>query len=188
MHTGWTYHAGFVSEPDALYAELAESVAWTSAMKSRGTASMGVPYNYAGMVYPVAPWHPAVDALRPAVAEVAGFTASNCLLNHYPTGAHGMGWHRDDVDILAPGTGIAIVSLGAERPLRLRFQAEDGFAYVQVMLAPGSLLLMSAAMQAEWQHALPRVPDVVEGEVGRISLSFREIVRVPDPVDPRAAV
>jgi alkylated DNA repair dioxygenase AlkB len=38
-----------------------------------------------------------------------------------------MGWHADDVTILAPGTPIAILSLGHERTLGLRCRADDGF-------------------------------------------------------------
>lgn len=170
----WRYEPGFAPDADRLLDALQAEIEWTSMMRSRRTASMGVPYNYAGMVYPVAEWHPAVAALRPAIAARCGFSPTNCLLNWYPTGDHGLGWHADDVDILAPGTGIAIVSLGATRALHLRARGPDGFAYARVVLESGSLLLMSAAMQSEWQHSLPRV----ESATPRISLTFREIVRV----------
>lgn len=176
MEPAMTYVPGVVADPAALFAHVRDAVPWTEQMASRKTASMGKPYNYKGASYPVAEWLPAVAALRDAIAERVGFRATNCLLNYYPTGRHSLGWHQDDVSILAPGTGIAIVSLGAARPLRLRRVdplAPNGFEYRSVTLAPGSLLLMTAQMQATWQHALKRA----HGAEARISLTFREIVK-----------
>ena len=176
MEPELTYRAGAVADPDALFAHVRDTVPWTAQMASRKTASLGRPYNYKGASYPVAEWLPALAELRDTLAPEIGFTATNCLLNYYPTGRHSLGWHQDDVDILAPGTGIAIISLGAARPLRLRRVdplAPNGFEYRSVLLEPGSLLTMTAAMQSTWQHSLRRVaaPDP------RISLTLREIVR-----------
>lgn len=179
---GLTYHPAIVADPAGLFDTMRAQVAWTQQMASRQTASMGLPYNYTSASYPVAPWHPAVDALRAQIAPLVGFMATNCLLNHYPTGAHRLGWHADDVQILAPGTGIAIVSLGAQRALGLRTRAvaPDGtvgpFIYQQITLAPGSLLLLAPDLQADWQHALLSDPDAG----ARISLSFRHITAPPD--------
>ena len=128
---------GFVSDPDRLLHVVREEVSWTQQMRSRMTASMGIPYNYAGASYPEAPWHPLVEALRQRVAATLGFEITNCLMNRYPTGDHSIVWHTDDTDILAPGTGIAIVSLGAARTLRLRAGTgsdSDPFVYTQVSL------------------------------------------------------
>lgn len=168
-----TYHPGFIADPATLFAVVRDEVPWTDQMVSRRTASMGWPYNYRGASYPVAEWHPAVQAVRERVAAAVGFMPSNCLMNYYPTGRHGLGWHSDDVDILEPGTGIAIVSLGVTRPLRLRRHGQDGYIYESMDLAPGSLLHMSAAMQAIWQHSLRRAAT----EEARISLTFRHIIR-----------
>ena len=163
----------FAPEHQALFESLREEVIWTQHMRSRRTASMGVPYNYAGASYPVSPWHPAVRALGERVAEVVGFAPTNCLLNFYPTGRHSVGWHSDDTDILAPGTGVAIVSLGETRTLKLRCVVDGAFHYEALPLPGGSLLTMSAAMQADWRHAIRRE----DTEAPRISLSYRHIVR-----------
>ena len=180
-HPDCRYVPGFVQDPDALFEVVRDQVPWTEQMRSRRTASMGVPYNYAGARYPVSPWHPIVDGLRGRLQGEIGGHPTNCLLNHYPTGRHTLGWHRDDVDILEPGTGIAILSLGVARLLRLRRESEEGFVYVDRLLEPGSLLVMSAAMQSDWKHALKRAPT----EEPRISLTFRRIVRWdPDPEPP----
>lgn len=173
------YTPGVVADPAALFAHVRDAVPWTEQMASRKTASMGRPYNYKGASYPVTPWVPAIAELRDALTPRLGFEATNCLLNYYPTGRHSLGWHQDDVSILQPGTGIGIISLGVARPLRLRrpnAAAPNGFEYRAVLLEPGSLLFMSAAMQAVWQHALRRA-DTAEP---RISLTFRRIVRWRD--------
>ena len=165
----------------ALLETLIAEVAWTSHMKARRTASMGVPYNYGGASYPVAPWHPSVARLRDGLP--LGFEATNCLLNYYESGRNSMGFHADDVSILEPGTPIAILTLGATRPLRLRSgDAERGFAYEDLPLPGGSLLFMSQQMQAHWRHAMRRVPEAGP----RLSLSFRQIVKWPEvpPVVP----
>ena len=171
-----TYRPNFVADPDELFATVRDDVAWTDQMVSRRTASMGRPYNYKGASYPVAEWHAAVAKLRDQLTDVVGFHATNCLLNYYPTGRHSLGWHQDDVTILAPNTGIAIISLGVARPLGLRRkdpEADNGYAYESVLLEPGSLLVMSQAMQEVWQHRLRRA----DTQSPRISLSFRDIVR-----------
>lgn len=176
----FTLTAGFVDDPDALFATMRDEVPWTQQMRSRQTASMGIPYNYAGASYPEAPWHPAVAALRDRVAEVVGFSITNCLMNRYPTGEHTIGWHTDDTDILAPDTGIAIVSLGAPRTLRLRSgDTPETFAYELVRLDPGSLFVMSQALQHTHKHCIKREPGASE----RISLTFRHLTHAPPPVE-----
>lgn len=176
---GWCYVEGVVADPQRLFEQVRDEVSWTRQMKSRQTASMGIPYNYAGASYPQAPWHPAVAALARQLVQRVGFEATNCLLNRYPTGRHTIGWHADDVSILAPGTGIAIVSLGAVRTLQLRSGSAPDFVYHRLPLAPGSLLLLSAELQAHTKHAMKAEPEAGE----RISLSFRQLTHASEVVD-----
>jgi alkylated DNA repair dioxygenase AlkB len=177
--TGWALIEGFVADPDAAFVTLRDEVEWTRQMHSRETASMGIPYNYAGASYPEAPWHPAARALADQVGAAAGFTATNALLNRYPTGEHSLGWHSDDVTILAPGTPIAILSFGATRTLHLRRGAAAPFALTLVPMPPGSLFVMTAAIQADHRHCLRREPGAGE----RISLTLRHLTHAPPPVD-----
>ncbi|MCO4747639.1 MAG: alpha-ketoglutarate-dependent dioxygenase AlkB [Proteobacteria bacterium] len=181
MRPDCTYTPNVIADHEALLAAVLAEVPWTQQMASRRTASMGLPYNYAGARYPEATWHPAVQAVADQIADAVGFQATNCLLNDYPTGKHSLGWHADDVDILAPGTGIAIVSLGVARILRMRTTTEEGFVYVDQLMEPGSLLFMSAAMQADWKHSLRRAPT----DDRRISLTFRQITHVPKPPEDK---
>ncbi len=99
-------------------------------------------------------------------------------MNRYPSGEHTIGWHTDDVSILAAGTAIAIVSLGALRTLQLRRGDGPDFAYTRLPLASGSLLVMSQGLQADHKHAIKREP----GAGPRISLTFRHLTHAPPPV------
>lgn len=176
---GWRYIPDVVDDPGRCWAILHDEVAWTDQMRARRTASMGRPYNYAGATYPEAPWHPVVADLARQLEPLVEFRPTNCLLNLYPSGDHRIGWHADDVSILAPGTGIAIVSLGAVRTLQLRAGEPPAFSYVSLPLAAGSLLWMSQGLQATHKHGIKR-------EVGagpRLSLTFRRIIHQSPPVE-----
>lgn len=173
----WTLIPDFI-DPE-LFAVVRDTVPWTTQMKARETASMGVPYNYAGASYPEVPFSPVIAALADRVARSFSFTPNNCLLNRYRTGRNSIGWHTDDVTILAPDTGIVILSLGGERTLKLRSGSEGSFLYIDLPLPPGSALHMTAAMQQTWKHAIKREADVTE----RISLTFRHLTHAPPPID-----
>ena len=168
---GWGYEPGFVHDPDSVFVALRDELVWTSQMRSRDTASMGIPYNYAGASYPEAPFHPVVSELAAQVKERLGFASTNALLNRYPTGEHTIGWHVDDVDILAPGTGIAILSFGGTRTMLLRSGSDPDFQYVRLPLAVGSLFWMTADLQATHKHAMKREVGAAE----RISVTLRRL-------------
>lgn len=107
-----------------------------------------------------------------------------CFVNGYAHGRQHLGWHADDSPEMAHEHPIAVVSLGAEREIWLRKtvpptpSAEPlapgvGDVY-RMPLAHGSLLLMHAGMQREWQHRIPKSPVTDCGP--RISLTFRKLV------------
>ena len=138
-------------------------------MRARRTASFGVPYCYSGITYPIAPVPEPVAALMDRLAERLGWRPNNCLANFYSDGTSTMGFHSDSTEELEPGTGVAIVSLGAER--EITFRAADKSFTVEYPLVSGSLLYMTAEVQAGWKHAILPQP----GAGGRISLTFRQL-------------
>jgi alkylated DNA repair dioxygenase AlkB len=158
----------FWPEPGVLFATLLTSVAWDERIRARKSASFGLPYNYSGITWPAVPFpeplHPVLATLTPRL----GYTPNNCLANYYLDGSSTMGYHADATDNLVPGTGIAILSLGAPRTLTFRHN-QDRQRLERYLLAAGSLLFMTAALQADWKHAI--LADEVPG--GRISLTFR---------------
>lgn len=163
--------ADFLSESRALYEHLAESVAWDTRIRARKSASFGLPYNYSGIEWPAAPFPDAVCLLLARVTAEVGFEPNNCLANFYPDGTSTMGFHSDSTAELEPGTGIAVLSLGAERTITFR-RADDKSVSERYRLPSGSLLWMCPEMQAEWKHAV-----LADGTAcgGRISLTFRRM-------------
>lgn len=144
----------FWPEHEALFARLMAEVRWEHSMAARRTASFGVPYDYAQMRYPEKPMHPALVPVQEALEARLSIRFNNCLLNHYPDERSKMGFHADDTSQLVPNTGVAIVSVGAERKLTFRDQAQvRRHAYA---LPPGSLVYMEPQVQTEWVHAIKR--------------------------------
>lgn len=162
----------FVKNPLSLLQWVEQSVVWDTRMKARKTASFGVSYDYSQMRYPETDMPPPLAAIALQLEHSLGFLPNNCLLNFYEDGLSSMGFHSDSSQELAPGTGVAIVSLGAERPIVFRSKA-DRSVETSYPLASGSLLYMAQEIQDHWLHAIPKVPDAGP----RISLTFRRIVR-----------
>lgn len=163
--------AGFIAEPSKLFDHLMSSVTWDERMRARKTASFGVSYDYSQMSYPAAPMPAELDAICGLIDGQLGFRPNNCLLNYYPDGESSMGFHSDSSEELTPGTGVAIVSLGAERAMEYRLKGDKRLNTLTVPLPSGSLLFMSDAMQQDWLHAIPKAP----GSAPRISVTFRSL-------------
>lgn len=92
------------------------------------------------------------------------------LVNYYPNGNFGIGWHSDSEFSLVKGMPISIISLGAERLFRMR--RKDRTDSKEFLLKEGSLLTMEGDTQDRWEHYIPRNPCIKEP---RISLTFRHV-------------
>jgi len=162
----------FVPDGDALFAELQTGIPWDERLRARKTASFGVAYNYSGMVYPEVPMHPKLIPLCARLQEVVGFYPNSCLLNYYPDGLSSMGFHSDSPEEFAEGTGVAIISLGAEREIVFKNKTDRSIKQVY-SLPTGALLYMPKEVQSDWLHAIPKKP----GAGPRISLTFRLLAK-----------
>jgi alkylated DNA repair dioxygenase AlkB len=87
--------------------------------------------------------------------------------NLYRDGADSVAWHGDRVARELPTATVALVSLGAVRPFRLR--PAGGGEGVGFLPGPGDLLVMGGSCQRTWQHAVPKV----RAAAPRISVQFR---------------
>lgn len=155
----------------ALFVALRDGVTWNGEIAARYTASFGEPYVGSGISYD---YQPMDELLAPLLAECrqrAGFMPTNCLLNLYQDGSSRMGFHSDATDNLDVSTGIAIISLGSTRTMVFR-RKDDRSIRSEIALTNGSLLVMSAAMQRDWEHSIKQTDAVG----GRISATFRRIV------------
>lgn len=98
----------------------------------------------------------------------------------YPDGDVTMGYHRDREMRWLDDTLIAILSLGATRPLGFRPRNApygDPAHERHVELASGDLLVMGGRFQQDWLHGVPRVP----GAGPRMSLTWRWSSRSGEP-------
>lgn len=162
----------FLPDHAALFDHLVRRITWDERIRSRKAASFGLPYNYSGTIWPETAFPDILVPVLDRVEAKLGHRPTNCLALYYPDGASSLGYHSDSTANLVPGTGIAVLSLGAERTLSFRHQATR--LVESYMLRSGSLLWMTAGMQSSWKHGV-LADDRVVG--GRISLAFRCLMR-----------
>lgn len=162
----------FLQAPQDLFDFLLGHVEWDERMRARKTASFGVSYDYSQIAYPQVPMPPRLQAVCDQLESALGYGPNNCLLNFYEDGRSSMGFHSDSSKELAPGTGVAIVSLGSERSIVFRSKADKSCEFSYALQA-GTLLHMDDEIQQHWLHAIPKA----DGAGPRISMTFRRIVK-----------
>lgn len=93
-------------------------------------------------------------------------TAGLCL---YRDGRDSVAWHGDTIGRGSHSdTMVAILSVGAERPLHLR--PRSGGAGLRVPVGHGDLVVMGGSCQRTWEHAIPKT---VRPVGPRVSIQFR---------------
>lgn len=94
-------------------------------------------------------------------------TAGLCL---YRDGRDSVAWHGDRIGRSSTeDTMVAIVSVGAPRPLLLRLRG-GGRTEVRHDLGHGDLLVMGGSCQRTWEHCIPKT---ARATGPRISIQFR---------------
>jgi alkylated DNA repair dioxygenase AlkB len=122
-------------------------------------------------------------AMADALSARYGVRFSQVGANLYRDRSDSVAWHGDRVARELPSAVVALVALGATRPLRLR--PTGGGASVSFPLASGDLLVMGGSCQRTWQHSVPKV----SGPCGpRISVQFRHAYPDGDGARRRAVV
>ncbi|MFH6992704.1 alpha-ketoglutarate-dependent dioxygenase AlkB [Flavobacterium sp. FlaQc-48] len=159
--------------PGLLFQKIKMDSDWNEEIKSRKTISYGVPYNYSNISYPFVPFPDYIFEVAAVVEEKLGFAINNCLVNYYENGASKMGFHSDQVDILADHTGIAIVSLGNKRTMRFKNKLDATLTH-DIALEPNSLFYMTQTVQEFWLHSI--LPEAGNDAAERISITFRKLI------------
>jgi alkylated DNA repair dioxygenase AlkB len=160
----------FLTNTDGIFDSLI-NLDYDRSMRARWTTSFGKSYDYSGMTYPANPFPHFISDLIPLVTNTIGFTPNNCLVNLYHDGGSSMGYHSDNTDILSPGTGVVIISIGSDRILRFKNKTNTD-AVVDYNLGDGSLFYMDDLVQSDWLHSIPKSDTMSP----RISLTFRNIM------------
>jgi alkylated DNA repair dioxygenase AlkB len=101
------------------------------------------------------------------LGERYGVTFTQVGANRYRDGAESVAWQGDRVARELPVAVVALVSLGAVRPFRLR--PTGGGGSIAFHPGPGDLLVMGGSCQRTWQHSVPKCARAGP----RISVQFR---------------
>jgi alkylated DNA repair dioxygenase AlkB len=168
-HDAWVdLRPGWCRGADALFARLLEQTPWrgrTVRMYDRVVAEPRLTHRWTLDDGPPPP-----DELR-VMAEVLsaryGVRFSQVGVNLYRDGTDSVAWHGDRVARELPEAVVALVSLGATRPFRLR--PTGGGPSRLYRPGPGDLLVMGGSCQRTWQHAVPKC----RGVGPRMSVQFR---------------
>ena len=177
-----------IDDATALYDTLLNELPWQpdivtlfgkTHMTTRKIVWMGdknANYQYSGHVRQTVPWLDKVfhvkQKIEQALVEIGVIANFNtCLLNYYPSGADGMGYHADDENELGHQPVIASLSLGATR--KFVFKHKKTQDKVELYLESGQLVVMHGDTQTFWKHTITKTKTV---DTGRISLTFRHML------------
>ena len=138
-------------------------------------ADDGKSYTYSGSTFFPSQWNNVLLQLKERVENYSDIKFNSVLLNEYPNGEVGMGWHSDDEKELGTDPIIASLSFGANRDFIFKHKTDKSIENVKLHLKSGSLLLMLGSTQHYWKHSLPKRLKVKEP---RINLTFRNIIQL----------
>ena len=173
---GCRYFPAFIdaARADDWFAQLRDAVDWRQQRRPMYDRVVDVPRLTSG--YTLDGSEPLPAALAEARARVEaelGVVFTHVGLNYYRDGHDSVAPHNDKLTTLIDGQPIALVSLGDPRRMEIREKLPPR-RVVRIDLEPGSLLVMSHAMQHHYDHGVPKTKHAVGP---RISLAFR--VRPP---------
>jgi alkylated DNA repair dioxygenase AlkB len=164
----WVDHqTGWCHGSDELFARLLAETPWqgrTVPMYDRMVVEPRLTHRW---VLPDAPPPGELQAMARVLSDRYGLAFTQVGVNLYRDGADSVAWHGDRVARELPEAVVALVSLGATRPFRLR--PAGGGPSVLFRPGPGDLLVMGGSCQRTWQHSVPKCRDAGP----RISVQFR---------------
>lgn len=182
-HGAWVdVQRGWLAGSGALFSRLAERVPWRAERRHMYERVVDVPRLLCFYGEDTELPDPALDSCRAALsAHYRGelgepfLTAGLCL---YRDGRDSVAWHGDTIGRgSTQDTMVAILSLGAARPLLLRprpgIAAGGGARKIGTLrynLGHGDLLVMGGSCQRTWEHAIPKL---AHSTGPRISVQFR---------------
>jgi len=166
-----TYTPDFVS-PEAARAwfdEVRSAVAWEAQRRWMYDREVDVPRLVGHFRLAAADVPRVIRAAAQRVIDATGVAFTSVGLNFYRDGRDSVAPHNDDLDEIAAGSPIVLLSLGATRCMTIRAKAAPR-RVLHVDLAAGSLLVMSYETQLHYTHGVPKTSEPVGP---RISLAFR---------------
>ncbi len=164
---------GWLTGSDELFTRLVATVPWRAERKTMYDRVVDVPrlvrFYGAGAALPEPLLVTARTRLCDQYAAELGEPFTTAGLCFYRDGADGVAWHGDRIGrSKTEDTMVAILSLGADRPLLLR--PRGGGPTRRYPLGHGDLIVMGGSCQRTWEHAIPKS---ARPTGPRISVQFR---------------
>ncbi|MFC9835041.1 alpha-ketoglutarate-dependent dioxygenase AlkB [Rhodococcus sp. NPDC127530] len=164
---------GWLTGSDELFTTLAETVPWKAERRQMYDRVVDVPrlvrFYSEGEPLPDPLLVTARDALSRHYLTELGEKFATSGLCFYRDGSDSVAWHGDDTGrSRTEDTMVAILSLGAARPLLLR--PRGGGHSIRYSLGHGDLLVMGGSCQRTWEHCVPKSTRPLGP---RISVQFR---------------
>lgn len=129
-------------------------------------------YSYSNITMQPNRFTPELLNIKADIENETNTNFTTVLINRYRNGSDSNGWHADNEKELGENPIIASLSLGESRPFHFKHRTIKEEKH-KLLLASGSLLIMSGEMQQYWLHQIPKTKKDI-GE--RINLTFRKIV------------
>ena len=101
-------------------------------------ADDGKSYTYSGSTFFPSRWNNVLLQLKEKVENYSEIKFNSVLLNEYPNGEVGMGWHSDDEKELGTDPIIASLSFGANRDFIFKHKTDKSIENVKLHLKGGS--------------------------------------------------
>jgi alkylated DNA repair dioxygenase AlkB len=164
---------GWLTGADTLFERLATQVPWQAERRQMYDREVDVPrllsFYGEGAALPDPILGEARAALSEHYAAELGEPFRTAGLCYYRDGRDSVAWHGDTIGRgSTQDTMVAILSVGAPRPLLLR--PRGGGDLLRYALGHGDLIVMGGSCQRTWEHAIPKTARPVGP---RISIQFR---------------
>ncbi len=164
---------GWLTGSDELFTRLTRDVPWRAEKRWMYERVVDVPrlvcFYDEGEPLPDPVLTQARDALSAHYRDELGEAFRTAGLCFYRDGRDSVAWHGDTIGrSRTEDTMVAIVSVGAPRPLLLR--PRGGGQTLRYPLGHGDLIVMGGSCQRTWEHAVPKSTRPVGP---RISIQFR---------------
>ncbi|SFB19873.1 DNA-N1-methyladenine dioxygenase [Amycolatopsis marina] len=166
--------AGWLTGADAVFERLAAEVPWQAERRRMYDRVVDVPRLLSFYAEDAPLPDPVLEDARAALnrhySDELGEPFRTAGLCFYRDGSDSVAWHGDTIGRgRTEDTMVAILSVGAPRPLLLR--PRSGAAGTQqYSLGHGDLIVMGGSCQRTWEHAIPKTRKPVGP---RISIQFR---------------
>jgi alkylated DNA repair dioxygenase AlkB len=184
--TSWVdVQRGWIPDAGAVYRELVEQTAWNQGRVFRYEKWIDEPRlgAYRRIDDPAA--HPVLLEAQRQLQAHYRVRFDGYALAYYRDGRDSVAFHRDREMRWLDDTVIGILTFGVARPWRLRpranryaHEAAESGATHDFVPAGGDLIVLGGRCQADWEHAVPKVPGLLGG---RVSIQWRYTSRTGRP-------